>query len=133
MTKNNAVAVVQPKNSQVMVRPESQENYVVPFADVCEMNDAFVLAVDMPGASRETVSITLEADALVVKGTVQPYHGENARLLYNELGLAKTYYRVFNLGSGINRNAIEAQYEHGVLMMKLSKNEELKTREIPIK
>jgi HSP20 family protein len=133
MTKNNEVAVVQQKNTQLAVRPELQENFVTPFADVCEMDDAYVVALDMPGTTRESINISLEVDALVVKGKVQPYHREDATMLLNELGSPRTYYRVFNLGSGINRNAIEAQYEHGVLLMKLHKNEELKPRVIPIK
>lgn len=133
MTRNKEIAVVQSGNNKLAVRTELQEHFVTPFADVYELNDAFVVAIEMPGATKETISVSLEPETLIVKAKVQPYYRHNASLLYNELMQNKTYYRVFNLGSGVNRDTIEAQYEHGVLMLKLWKHEELRGREIPIK
>ena len=132
MTKNTEVAVMQQNTGLPMTRPEAQENIVVPFVDICETPEAFVLILDMPGVSKESISATMDGGSLIVKGSVKPYHRENAFLLFNELRNA-SYYRVFNIGEGIDRSNVEAQFEHGVLTVKLFKSDELKSREIQIK
>lgn len=130
MTKNNEVAVVQRGNTLPPARPET--NVVTPFTDVYETDDAFVLQMDMPGTSKDAIRASVEKGALVVRAAVESYHKENVVLLCRELR-DSTYYRVFNLGDGINRDNIEAQFEQGVMTVKLFKKEELKPREITIK
>lgn len=132
MTKNTEVAVVQRNSGLPMTRPEAQESFIVPFADIYETPEAFVLMLDMPGVSKVSISVTMDRGSLIVKGSVEPYHRENASLLFNELRNA-SYYRVFNIGDGIDRNNVDAQFERGVLTVKLFKSDELKPRQIQIK
>jgi len=131
-TNNNEVAVVQRGNSLPMVRPDVSEGFVTPSVDVYETPDTYVILVDLPGASKDSISLSLERGALVLKASVTPYHGQNATLLYSELRTT-TYYRVFNLGNGIDRRNIEAQFERGVLTAKLYKSAEMRPKEIQIK
>lgn len=132
MTKDNQVAIVRRNNTLPVMRPEAEENYIVPSADVYETPDAFVLLIDMPGVTKEAVNVWIDRGSLVVKGATGRFHGENARLLVRELR-GTGYYRVFNLGDGIDRDTIDAQFENGVLSIRLFKNEELRPREIKIK
>ena len=132
MTGNNEVSVVKRNNVLPAVQTINDEEYVSPSTDVYETPDAFVLMIDLPGSSKEAISVTLENMALAVKAKIEPYHGEKATLLFNELKPA-TYYRAFNLGDGIDRNSIDAHYEQGVLTLKLFKNAKAKPREIQIK
>lgn len=66
-----------------------------------------------------------------MKGVVRAHHEENANLLLSELQTAG-FYRVFNLGDGIDRNNVDARFEHGVLTVKIFKTEEARSREISI-
>ena len=132
MTGNNEVSVVKRENMLPAVHAANGERFVSPSTDVCETPDAFVLMIDVPGSSKEAISITLENMTLSVKAKIDSYHREEATLLFNELKPA-TYYRVFNLGDGIDRNSIDAHYEQGVLTLKLFKHAKARPREIKIK
>ena len=130
MTKNNEVAVVQRGNTLPAVA--IGERFVTPSTDIVETPDAYVLMMDLPGATKESISVTTENGTLSVRAKVEEVLRENATMLFRELK-APTYYRVFNLGDGIDRKNIEARYEEGVLTIKLFKKEESKPREIEIK
>lgn len=132
MAKNNEVAVVQRGNTLPAVQTEMQERFVTPSADIFETPDAYVLLIDLPGAAKDSISVTTENGTMSVKAKVEPFHREDAMMLFHELR-TPTYFRVFNLGEGIDQKSIDAQYEHGVLTIKLFKKEEVKPREIEIK
>lgn len=129
--KNGEVSVVKRANTLPAVQTRQHERYVSPSTDVYETPDAFVLMIDMPGVSREAISVTMEGGTLSVQAKVS-YHSGKPVLLFNELQHT-AYYRLFNLGDGVDRNSVDAQYEDGVLVIKLFKNEKAKPREIQIK
>lgn len=131
-TNNNGVAVVQRNNTLPAARMSVPERYVVPSTDIFETPDAYVLMMDLPGATKETIKLTSENGTLSVKASVESYHKQNATLLFSELK-NPTYYRVFNLADGIDRESIEAHFEQGVLTIKLFKKEETKAKEIEIR
>ncbi len=132
MTKNTEVAVVQRGNTLPTVHNGMQESFVTPSTDIVETPDAYVLMIDLPGAAKDSIRVVTENGTLSVKAAVEPLHRENATMLYHELR-TPTYYRVFNLGEGIDRQNIDARYENGVLTIKLFKKEESKLKEIEIK
>ena len=132
MTKNNEITVRQSEQLQrPFIESRIEETYVAPFADIYESPDAYVLTLDMPGATKEAMSVTIDKGVLTVKAGVKSYHPENATLLFREIQ-TPGYLRGFNLGEGIDRSNIDARYENGVLTLKLFKSEELKPKEIPI-
>ncbi len=130
MTTNNDVTVKQQQSTSLMKTP-SPVATVMPLADIYETPDAFVLMLDMPGASKEAISITMDESALVIKSDVESYAKEDAKLLFSEIA-GVGYQRVFNISDGIDRNSVDAKYDNGVLTVKLFKKEELKPREIRV-
>jgi HSP20 family protein len=131
MTKKVEVNVPEEKNSLPIVHPEVHERYVTPLVDVYETPDAFVLLIDMPGATKESIRLSLDRGSLIVKAAIRARHREDKHMLINELR-ATGYYRVFNLSDGIERNAIDARYDQGVLTVKMGKSDAMKPREIRI-
>ena len=132
MSKNNEVAVVQRGNTLPVVQTGNPERFVTPSTDIFETPDAYVLMIDLPGAVKDSIKVVTEDGTLSVKAKVEPFQGEKMTLLFHELK-SPTYYRVFNLGDGVDRTGIDAQYEDGVLTIKLFKKDETKPREIEIK
>ena len=132
MTGNNEVSVAKRESTLPAMQTVNEEEYVSPSTDVYETPDAFVLMIDLPGSAKESISVTLENLALSVKAKIESYHRQEVMLLFNELR-SSMYYRVFNLGDGIDRNNIDAHYEDGVLTLKLFKRAEVRPREIRIK
>ena len=131
MTRKNEVTIVQQENPASVARTEEEKGYTPPLADVYESADAYVLMLDMPGASKDAIKVTMDRNALVVRSSVVSLHDENANLLFGEIRI-RGYHRVFNLGEDIIGNIADARYEHGVLTVKLPKKEEVRPREIPI-
>jgi HSP20 family protein len=131
MTKKVEVNVPEDKNRLPIMHPEAHERYVTPLVDVYETPDAFVLLIDMPGATKESIGLSLDRGSLIVKAAIGARHREDKHMLINELR-ATGYYRVFNLSDGIERNAIDARFDQGVLTVKMGKSDAMKPREIRI-
>jgi len=131
MNKKTEVAVVQRNPLLPALTPDQTDRVVSPSVDIYETADSYVVLLDLPGATKESVSLWTDRDALVVKATVNAYHRPGARLLFSELG-SPVYYRSFTIGDDIDRSAIEARFEQGVLAVKLVKREDQKPRQITI-
>ena len=117
------------KKSTAVVKRESR--YVVPLADIFETNDAFIVNLDLPGASKETVKITVAHDTLDIRADIVPTHIDGAVMLHREHD-TDGYHRAFNLGDGVNHEKINASFEQGILTVTLFKAERAKPREINI-
>lgn len=103
----------------------------IPAADVYETADAYVLLLDLPGVEKGGISLTLEKGEMRVRAVVGENPATQGRRLFSETGPA-TFARSFTLGEGIDTNAVDAQYDKGVLTVKLYKHEGMKPREISI-
>lgn len=125
-------------NQEVAVRREhdtrsgeADAQYRVPMADVYETADTFVLMLDMPGVTRESISLTLDKGEMRVKADVKQLHAGEGTLLLNET-YGAGFFRAFSIGEGIDTSAVDARFEHGVLTVTLNKSEAIKPREIHI-
>ncbi len=109
-----------------------ERQYRVPASDVYETPDAYVLMIDLPGASKENISVRIEGGDLLVRAELSPLHGDDAVILHRE-HVADGYDRAFTLGDDVDANSVDAQLENGVLVLKLLKSEKVKAREITIR
>lgn len=132
MDTNNTGDLIRRPSTALAIRPEPLEPPVTPVADIYETSDAFVIKLDMPGAVKESISVTVEPGNLAVKGKVESYAREKGELVYSEIG-RRSFARNFNLGSGVDSGSIEAEFENGILGITIPKTESLKAREIKIK
>ncbi len=132
MTKNGEVALVRRGTDALARRMDPLEDFVTPATDIFETQEAFVLKIDMPGVEKESISVQVEPGELQVKGIISHLYKEPKNLVFSEIRNA-SFYRKFNLGSGVDTERIEATFENGVLTVRLEKNERMRVREIRIK
>jgi HSP20 family protein len=92
----------------------------VPAVDIAETADAYVLSLDMPGAVKDAISVTVLGDTLAVRGAIRTGPGPGSSVLYSEIP-AGVYERRFSLGRGIDRMNVDAGYRDGVLTVRLLK------------
>ena len=111
---------------------QSSARVVTPSADVLETSDAYLLMLDMPGVTKERITITMEADSLTVRGATETLQNDETELVFSEIR-SGAYMRHFALGRDVDRENIDATYEHGVLTLRLSKKESVKPREIVVR
>ncbi|HEB72783.1 MAG TPA: Hsp20/alpha crystallin family protein [Nitrospirae bacterium] len=111
------------------------ESGVVPM-DVIETSDSLIVELDIPGVNIADVSVTIKDDCLVVEGIKRETFdvGEKPDFLLMERGFGP-FSRMLKIPFAVVRDAIEAVYWRGVLVITIPKlTERRKTAEkIPIK
>jgi HSP20 family protein len=104
----------------------------VPAMDLVETEDHFVLRADLPGLSEQDVSIEVVDNVLTVSGERRTEH-EDRKDGYHRVERAfGTFSRSLTLPEGVDPDAVEASFEHGVLEVRIPKPEERKPRKVAI-
>ena len=92
--------------------------------DVRENEKAYLMDVEIPGFDKKEISLSFEKGYLTISAEKQESSEENEKYLRKERSssISRTYY----LGE-VNKDAIKAKYENGVLQIEIPKKE----KEIP--
>jgi len=131
MDNNEHNSLIKKESGALMKHPGLMEKVVAPVSDIFETSDAFVVKLDMPGATKESINLSVEPNLLKVQARIVPLREINVKLIFSEIGF-KSYFREFNLSNGIEHEKIVAQFENGVLTITLPKSDTIKAKEIHI-
>jgi HSP20 family protein len=104
----------------------------VPAVDVWETEDALVYAFDLPGLTKDDISIELEDGALTVSAERKREHEVQNDRLYRYERRFGAFARTISLPQGVGEDAISADYRDGVLEVRVGKPEQTKPRRIEI-
>ena len=105
--------------------------YYVPAADIFETEEALTLMLETPGVGKDNVNIQIENDVLRVEGKIDFSAYKDIEPVYTEYNVGH-YARAFTLSNKIDRDAITARVEDGVLTLTLPKAKEALSRRITI-
>ena len=100
--------------------------------DIAETEDEFIVKASLPGVRPEDVHITAHGDSLTIRGEMKAEEekkGEHYHLRELRQG---HFQRTVTLSTPISADKAQAQFENGVLTLKLPKAEEAKPKEIKI-
>ncbi len=107
------------------------ETAIRPPVDVFETSDGIKLVADMPGVSREHLTLQTEGNTLTIEGEVQFDMPEQMEALYADV--RSTLYRCsFVLSPELDTSHIEAMLKDGVLAVRIPKRPELRPRRIQV-
>ena len=104
-----------------------------PGADIVESKEGFTLTFDVPGVSKEEISVKIHDGVLTVSGERKREEIKDEKLFRYYERQDGSFTRSFRLPDFINSDAIKASYENGVLTLELQKKEEAKPHTITIK
>jgi HSP20 family protein len=110
----------------------SQEAALVPPVDIVEDENGITLHADLPGVSKEDLSIRVDGDTLTVEGEVKLGEPQGIEGVYAEVRVAR-YRRSFVLSRDLDTEKVEATMKDGVLTLHLAKSEQAKPRRIEVK
>jgi HSP20 family protein len=105
--------------------------------DCYASSDHAVVLASLPGIHPDDVSVSVEDDTLTITGSVtgerkqQDEHGEAVTWYMAEIQRG-SYERRIRLPFPIEESKVEAQFSHGLLRIKLPKQEAAKPRRIPV-
>jgi HSP20 family protein len=104
----------------------------IPAMDLVETGDHFVLRADLPGIAEGDVNIELEDNVLTVSGERKAEHEERKEGYYRVERASGRFSRSLTLPEGVNAEGIEANFDNGVLEIRVPKPEEHKPRKVAI-
>ena len=100
-----------------------------PRVDTHETDDAFLVAVDLPGVASEDVAINLEKGVLTVSGERKSPFGLNGEAEQQSRG---KFEHAFPVPDAVDTDSIDATYKDGVMTLTLRKSKAAQPRQIPI-
>ncbi len=114
----------------------SEEANLTPWApavDIFETEHELVVKADLPDIKPEELDIRVENNVLTIRGERQFEKNVNEN---NYLRVERSYgafSRSFSLASTVNAEAIQADYNNGVLTLSIPKREEAKPKQIKVR
>lgn len=115
-----------------LLRSTSNGNRVTgftPAVDVHETDEEYLVKVDLPGVKSEDVNIEVSENVLAISGSRVPSEIGNAQLVERPYG---SFARTLTLPQGVDADAIGADYQDGVLELRIPKPAEQKPKKIAI-
>jgi HSP20 family protein len=104
---------------------------VEPAADIVATDDGYRLVVEMPGVTRENLTVDLENDTLTLRGSRQAVEKDKS-LVSNGRLADRSFVKRFTLGRDLDRARIEAKLENGLLTVTLPRREDTKPTRIEV-
>jgi HSP20 family protein len=100
--------------------------------DAYRDGETFVVCFDLPGVTPDAIDLNVERNVLTVKAERRPVHtGENFEMQVSERPLG-VFSRQLFLGDTLDAEHIDADYDNGVLTLRIPIAEKAKPRKIEI-
>ena len=138
----NDLAVLQNRLNSIFTdfgRPEGEQHdqlatgNFVPAVDVYEDAQRLVLKFEVPGIKPEDLNINVEGRTLTVRGE-RKFEGEQNEENYHRIERRYgSFVRSFTLPATVDTENVQAETEHGVLVLTLGKKVEAKPKQIQVK
>lgn len=113
-------------------KPASHEEAtLMPPVDVFEDAAGITLYADLPGVPKDKLALHVEADTLTIEGEVALDTPEGMEATHAEVSLPR-YRRVFTLSKELDSEKVAAEFNQGVLKLRIPKAEHLQPRRIEI-
>ncbi len=104
-----------------------------PRVDFAEENGHFSLTAELPGVQPDDVDLEVEGSTLTIRGSKKiEREVEDERVHLSERWYG-TFERSFTLPSSANPEDISAEFQHGVLRVRIAKRAEARGKKIQVK
>ena len=103
-----------------------------PPVDVYEDEHSVTLKIEVPGIDEKDIDVRIENNTLTVHGErtfEQEEKEENYRRVERQYG---SFTRTFTLPNTVDQESVQADYDKGVLKIKLAKKQEAKPKQIKV-
>ncbi len=118
------------KKEDTQMEVSRQIRSAAPEVDIFENDDEILLFADLPGVTKENLTVNIDNGKLTLRG-VNSVNSEGA-VIWDEFGDLE-YARVFSVPQSIDVSKVSAELHNGVLHLHLPKSAAAKPRSIEIK
>nr|WP_309904467.1 Hsp20/alpha crystallin family protein [Variovorax soli] len=104
---------------------------MMPPVDVIEDADSLTLYADLPGVTKETLSLHADSGTLSIEAEVGLSLPEGLQSSHTEVGVGR-FRRSFTLSKELDAEKVSAELSNGVLKLRIPKAEHAKPRRITV-
>ena len=104
----------------------------IPAVDIYETKESIVLNVELPGVTKEDISLEVKDSTLTIKGEKKlekDVKEENFHRMERTYG---SFTRAFTLPSTVQQDRVKAKFRDGILEIMIAKAEEAKPKQIKV-
>jgi len=130
MAETKEVAARQPDALQREGR--RPELVLRPATDIFEDDDGITLQMDVPGASKERLTLQVNRDRLDVDAEVRIDIPQDMEPVYADVRSTR-YQRTFALSGELESDKVDASLKDGVLTLRIPKRPEIRPRKIEVR
>lgn len=114
-------------------KPEApaKDATLMPPVDVIEDANGITLYADLPGVPKDRLHIQVEAETLTLEGEIVLTVPEGMEATHAEVSLPR-YKRVFTLSKELDADQVAAEFNQGVLKLRIPKAAHLQPRRVEI-
>lgn len=105
---------------------------LMPPVDVTEDASGITLLADLPGVPKEKLNLNVESDLLTIEGELELNAPEGMQADYADVGLTR-FKRTFTLSKELDTEHVSAEFNQGVLKLRIPKAPHAQPRRINIK
>ncbi len=128
---NNGNVTKTGQGSTAVQSPTASQQALAPAVDIVEGDVGITLFADMPGVSKERLTVKVDGDSLTIEGRAQIDVPEHIDLLHGEVR-SPYFRRTFTLSRDLDPAKIEATLRNGVLQMHIPKSEQARPKRIEV-
>ena len=110
----------------------SRQSVWAPRMDLLETEEAYRIRLDVPGMSKDDLTINYQDNELTVSGERTSNRPEDEAEYVRVERPFGYFHRTFSLPQTVDATGIQATYENGVLTLTVPKSEDVKPRQIEI-
>ncbi|KPL02355.1 MAG: hypothetical protein AMJ73_08860 [candidate division Zixibacteria bacterium SM1_73] len=115
-----------------VTRPEWTEAAWCPCVDVSETKDNVIINTEIPGMSKDDVTVSIQDNVLTLSGEKKQEKEEKDANYHRVERSYGSFSRSFTLPTSVQPDKVKATYKDGILRITLPKSEEVKPKQIPI-
>lgn len=130
MTARQEVAPQEPTEAQAKAR--EQEPALAPAVDIFEDAHGITVQAEMPGVSKERLSVQADRNSLLIEGDMVIDMPTGIEAVYADVQ-ATRYRRSFVLSGELDTERIEANLKDGVLTVRIPKQAEFRPRKVEVR
>ena len=105
---------------------------LLPPVDVIEDPAGITLYADLPGVTKETLNLEVDAYTLTIEGGINLQNPEGMDSTHAEVSVPR-FRRVFTLSNELDTGKLQAELKQGVLTLRIQKAEHAKPRRIDVR
>jgi len=105
------------------------EKGTYPKADVFDGEDKITIEAEVPGLTKEQISVEVDNGVLRLKGTKQDVVDTTSKKIVHKELKRSSFCRSFVIGENVDQSKLDAKFENGVLKISLPKKVPDKKRE----